>query len=728
MYENRLVQFGAGGLLGFIMIRQVLAERYHVKKKLGSGAFADVYLAHDSVMERSVALKVFKAELIGDITSAQSRWRSEVKIIQSLRHDNIVAVYDLQHDKDEGIWFLVMEFCGGGSLRECIRGRRLDTAEVAYLLKTLSSAVDYAHAKGVIHRDIKPQNVLLSEDGAAKLADFGVAKLVAGTTMTFTGARGTPCYMPPESIEGRIDHRFDVYSFGIMALEMLLGHHPVRGSDFCRKVRESAGDFCVVSCVKRRRDFLQGVRAREVFERVLAEVPENRHQTAGEFVDDLIRALPELAMAAPRTLFVPQIPTPKADATKRATPVSPGVVLEKRARRDELVSAAAEAEKQGDLPEALALLEEALRVLPSEALEDNLKNLRRRYENYKKCKETGEQAEQKGDLKEALKQYRAALEANPGSSILRERIQRITVKIDETKATEARRAQAAAEKGERFVTTISEDRGKKFAKWAGVVSSVGSGLVTFPLLSFERGLAMLFLTLPGLALSLLVLLSSFRWGKRRGILMMASGLVLLVLSPLTYMLRVFFIKPSLSVWSAVVLAWCIGIVLMFGGLHASLQRKVKTSKVLTAGVVVFAVLGLQVVLLARLLVNFYFNLCNLIVLAAYILLYGYVFWEGVSALKMIFGLGRRFRQEKAARNLAVSAAVVSGLFVVLQVCSHLIMLAYFDNLMLEKLEKLLLFIINTGFTVQWIAAVWIAAAGLSLILLKRTANKALSAS
>jgi serine/threonine-protein kinase len=213
----------------------VLVGRYRIEREIGRGGMARVYLAHDIKHARNVAVKVIRPEFAASL--GRERFLREIGIAARLRHPNIVPLYD-SGDAD-GVLFFVMPYEEGLSLRSRINeSDRLSVAERVSVLRDIARALDYAHAHGVVHRDVKPDNVMLS-GGAAVVTDFGIAKAVSeaqtgasGATITQVGAGiGTPAYMAPEQATGdpSTDHRADIYSFGCVAYELFAGKPPFHG-------------------------------------------------------------------------------------------------------------------------------------------------------------------------------------------------------------------------------------------------------------------------------------------------------------------------------------------------------------------------------------------------------------------------------------------------------------------------------------------------------------------
>jgi len=199
--------------------------RYEIKKELGRGGMATVYRAFDPSFDRDVAIKVLPRELLHN-PQFSDRFQREVKTIAQLEHPAIVAVYDV--GEHEGIPFFVMRYMPGGSLTDMIKQGRFNPLDTARIVERLASALSYAHRKGVIHRDLKPDNILFNEDGYPFISDFGIAKISeANSNLTGSGIIGTPAYMSPEQATGdTLDHRSDVYGLGVIVYQMLTGQQP----------------------------------------------------------------------------------------------------------------------------------------------------------------------------------------------------------------------------------------------------------------------------------------------------------------------------------------------------------------------------------------------------------------------------------------------------------------------------------------------------------------------
>jgi hypothetical protein len=268
------------------MIGTTLNDRYRIEAEIGSGGMSTVYLAFDQTLERPVAVKVLHREVSRD-ESALERFRREARTVAQLSHPHIVMVIDA--GEDEGRPYIVFEHVKGETLKDRIRrtGQLPISEAVAYAIE-VGRALDAAHERRLVHRDVKPQNVLLDEEGRAKVTDFGIARSLELEAQQLTGAGrvvGTTDYVSPEQALGHeVTGQSDVYSLGIMLYEMLVGEVPFKADSSLEvaamHVREGLPD------VQRRRPEVSAALA-AVVERATCKELVNRYRSVGEMVHDL---------------------------------------------------------------------------------------------------------------------------------------------------------------------------------------------------------------------------------------------------------------------------------------------------------------------------------------------------------------------------------------------------------------------------------------------------------
>lgn len=212
------------------MIGKMLGNRYEILEKIGEGGMARVYKAKCHLLNRIVAIKVLRPEFAADEEFVR-RFKRESQAAASLSHPNIVSIYDVGQDGD--IYYIVMEYVNGSTLKKLIKenGGPLDLKRSIDIAKQVCKALDHAHKNHIVHRDIKPQNILVTDDNIVKVTDFGIARAVNGSTITYNGdVLGTAYYFSPEQARGNItDEKTDIYSLGIVMYEMLTGKVPFEG-------------------------------------------------------------------------------------------------------------------------------------------------------------------------------------------------------------------------------------------------------------------------------------------------------------------------------------------------------------------------------------------------------------------------------------------------------------------------------------------------------------------
>ncbi len=205
------------------------ARRYQIIEELGKGGMGKVYKAHDTEVREKVALKLIKPDIAEDKKTIE-RFRNELKLARKIRHKNVCQMYDL--NKEEGAYFITMEYVPGEDLKSMIRMTgQLSVGASLNIVKQVCAGLAEAHKLGVVHRDLKPQNIMIDREGDAHIMDFGIARSLKGKGITGSGVMiGTPEYMSPEQIEGKeVDQRSDIYSLGIILYEMLTAKVPFEG-------------------------------------------------------------------------------------------------------------------------------------------------------------------------------------------------------------------------------------------------------------------------------------------------------------------------------------------------------------------------------------------------------------------------------------------------------------------------------------------------------------------
>lgn len=270
-------------------------DRYRVQRELGRGGMAVVYHAHDPRFKRDVAIKVLPREFLFDI-QFRERFEREAQTIAGLAHSAIVPVHDF--GEYEGQPYLVMAYMGGGSLAERIAEGPLPNEDALRVMQRIGSALDAAHNRGVIHRDVKPANILFDEHGEPYLSDFGIVKLTEATgQLTGSGMVGTPAYMAPEMMDkGGLSPQVDVYALGVTLYQMLAGRQPYE-ADTPIGLLMAHMNKPVPDIITERSDLPPAVQS--VIERAMAKTPQQRYASTGALAGDLEGALREGRYPAP---------------------------------------------------------------------------------------------------------------------------------------------------------------------------------------------------------------------------------------------------------------------------------------------------------------------------------------------------------------------------------------------------------------------------------------------
>lgn len=296
---------------------RILGERYEVGALLGHGGMADVHLGLDTRLSRQVAIKTLRSDLARD-PGFQTRFRREAQAAAALNHPNIVSVYDTgEEDLPWGkVPYIVMEYVRGRTVRELLRdGERLSIERALEITEGILAALDYSHRQGLIHRDIKPGNIMITSDGKLKVMDFGIARALddVNSTVTHTSSvLGTAAYLSPEQARGEsVDGRSDIYAVGCLLYELLTGRPPFVADTAVAVAYQHAREDAVPPSA-----LVPEIPASldAVVMTALAKNPENRYQTAHSMAEDLQRTRTgERVSAAPlldRTSKIERTPAP----------------------------------------------------------------------------------------------------------------------------------------------------------------------------------------------------------------------------------------------------------------------------------------------------------------------------------------------------------------------------------------------------------------------------------
>lgn len=269
----------------------VIAGKYKIIEKLGEGGMGVVYKAKDTRLERTVALKFLSPDLTRD-SNVQERFIQEAKAASAIEHNNVCNIYEIDGTED-GQVFIAMAYYPGESLRERIEARTLEANEVIDIVLQIAEGLSKAHQKGIIHRDIKPGNIMVTSDGVVKILDFGIAKLAGQVKLTRTGSTvGTVAYMSPEQAKGgEVDQRTDIWSLGVILYEMISGRLPFKGEH---------DQAVLYSILNKEPAPVKGLPyevpedLERIMKKALAKDPEKRYVSGGELAEALQRLKSEL--------------------------------------------------------------------------------------------------------------------------------------------------------------------------------------------------------------------------------------------------------------------------------------------------------------------------------------------------------------------------------------------------------------------------------------------------
>ena len=272
------------------LVGNTIGNRYEVLEEAGIGGMATVYKAKDHVLNRDVAVKILKDEFTTDVDFIK-RFNSEAQSAASLSHPNIVSIYDVGHEEEDNLYYIVMELIKGKTLKQIItKDEKLSWKWALNISIQIASALEVAHKNGIVHRDIKPHNIIITEDGVAKVMDFGIAKAVSNSTMTAFGTTiGSVHYFSPEQAKGSsTDARSDIYSLGVVMYEMLTGKVPFDAdtpvSIALKHMQEEPKPAIEVNP-----NIPTAVN--DIVMKAMRKEPDDRYQTATEMLADLSKAL-----------------------------------------------------------------------------------------------------------------------------------------------------------------------------------------------------------------------------------------------------------------------------------------------------------------------------------------------------------------------------------------------------------------------------------------------------
>lgn len=315
-----------------IMKGQKISDRYQIIKSIGEGGMANVYLAYDTILDRNVAVKVLRGDLATDEKFVR-RFQREALSASSLSHPNIVEVYDVGEDNNQ--YYIVMEYIEGKHLKELLKKRgKLTLSEVIDIMLQITDGMSVAHDAYIIHRDIKPQNIMIQENGVVKITDFGIAMAMNATQLTQTNSvMGSVHYLPPEQANGKGSTlQSDIYSMGILMYELLTGKLPYKGDNAVeialKHLKES-----LPSIKEDLADLPQSIE--NIIIRASSKNPKNRYADAREMHEDLLTCLDDSRKNEPKiTLEYPENIDESSKSKKSISSKKEEKVLEKEIKKE----------------------------------------------------------------------------------------------------------------------------------------------------------------------------------------------------------------------------------------------------------------------------------------------------------------------------------------------------------------------------------------------------------
>ncbi len=319
---------------------QKINDRYQIIRTIGEGGMANVYLAHDLILDRDVAVKILRGDLADDEKFVR-RFQREAIAASSLSHPNIVEMYDV--GEDNGKYYIVMEYVEGKTLKNLIKKRgALTLPEVIDIMTQLTAAISCAHDSNIIHRDIKPQNVLIKEDGIVKITDFGIAMALNSNELTQTNSvMGSVHYLPPEQANGKgATLKSDIYSLGIVMFELLTGMLPFKGDNAVeiaiKQMKNQIPSVCEIN-----EQIPQSIE--NIILKACAKNPKNRYNTVKEMYKDIETCLDEDRKNEKRYVY-PYLETDDIEDTKEVKNIKE--IPKEKSNNEELEELEQEEEKK----------------------------------------------------------------------------------------------------------------------------------------------------------------------------------------------------------------------------------------------------------------------------------------------------------------------------------------------------------------------------------------------